>query len=197
MTRALTRYGIPALIAIAILAFLWVLMAAGGAGRSGSGLDRFATGPLQRLEFRTTPPEQPRRSFAAPGDEQLTLQDFQGKVVLVNLWATWCAPCLIEVPSLAALQRAVDDPRFVVLPISIDRAADRAHAEAEIARLSGGLFGLYHDVSAAIAFDIQAPGVPLTVLYDAQGRERARFGGDANWASPEAQGLIRAVLAGE
>jgi thiol-disulfide isomerase/thioredoxin len=159
-----------------------------------TGLAQYRTGALRKLEIAQTPRTMPEREFLGPDGAPRTMDAFKGKVTLVNLWATWCAPCAAEMPTLAALQRAIDDPAFEVAAISVDKPAQRPRAEAMLAKLGGGALAFYHDPTMGIAFALNAPGLPTTVLYDKQGRELARLAGEADWSSPEAQGLIRHAL---
>jgi thiol-disulfide isomerase/thioredoxin len=114
--------------------------------------------------------------------------------MVVNLWATWCAPCLEEMPTLGALQRRYRG-RVRVIPVSVDGEAHRARAQQELARLSNNSLPFLIDISRGIIFDIGAPGMPVTVVYDARGNEIVRLAGGADWDSPEAVALMDAVLA--
>jgi thiol-disulfide isomerase/thioredoxin len=173
--------------------FVYVLFAA-GQRTDHAGLRRFAEGPLAGLAMRNDPPEQPVRAFAAADGSPVRLSDFRGQVVLVNFWATWCAPCRQEMPSLAALDAAIEDPDFAVIPISIDDVAVKSEAEALLAELSGGTLPFYLDYTRGVALDAQAGLLPMSILYDRDGREVARLLGEADWASPQAVGLVRTVL---
>ncbi|MEM9762955.1 MAG: TlpA disulfide reductase family protein [Pseudomonadota bacterium] len=127
------------------------------------------------------------------GDGQdLTLADFEGRVVLLNIWATWCAPCREEMPTLDALQARLGGPDFHVLPLSIDRAGldpvRRFYDEIGIRHL--GMY-LAEDIRAMHAFAVI--GLPTTLLIDRQGRERGRLTGPAEWDSPEAVAQIQSL----
>jgi thiol-disulfide isomerase/thioredoxin len=191
----------------------WLLKAAGGVALVGllaavyvlfsavskpadPGLRAYAVGALQKLEVVREPPPQPLDHFTDATGASRSLADFRGKVVLVNVWATWCAPCIEEMPTLGALQEAYAGRDFEFVAISIDRADIRARAQQDLARLAGGKLAFYQDPSAAIAYKIKvAQGVPISVLYDRTGRELARYSGAADWSSPEARSLVDAALA--
>ena len=128
------------------------------------------------------------------GDGQdLTLADFEGRVVLLNIWATWCAPCREEMPTLDALQARLGGPDFHVLPLSIDRAGldpvRRFYEEIGIRHLD---MYLAEDLRAMLAFAVV--GLPTTILIDRAGRERGRLAGPAEWDSPEAVAQIQSLI---
>jgi thiol-disulfide isomerase/thioredoxin len=122
-------------------------------------------------------------SFADRDDVQLTLADFHGRIVLLNLWATWCVPCRKEMPGLDRLQAKLGGSRFTVLPLSIDhRGRDvvaRFYRELGLKSLS-----IYVDKSANVTYAVNAVGMPTTLLIDAQGRELGRIVGPAEWDDP-------------
>ena len=117
-----------------------------------------------------------------------------GQVTLVNLWASWCAPCLEELPSLVALSEATGAR---VLPVAQERRSDAQERAFERAGVSGVL-PIYTDAELGLS-RIYGDGdakLPLTVIYDARGREAGRLLGAADWASPEAARLIGAIQDG-
>jgi len=129
-----------------------------------------------------------------PDGKPVTLADFKGQVVVVNLWATWCAPCVKEMPTLARLQAGYVGKPVKVLAISLDKGAeDVAKARAFIAGKSP--LGFYHgDYDMAFALKPAVEGLPVTILYDAQGHERARLSGGADWSGPDAREVIDQLL---
>ncbi len=144
----------------------------------------------------------PALSFKGPNGEALTLENFRGKTVLLNLWATWCAPCRKEMPALDKLQaelggKGVGDSDFEVVTVNIDqRNLERPKAflgEIGVTRLA-----YYHDVSARIFTELKAAdrafGMPTTLLIDPNGCELGFLSGPAEWASEDALKLVRAAL---
>ena len=123
----------------------------------------------------------------------LTLADFEGRVVLLNIWATWCPPCREEMPTLDALQARLGGPNFHVLPLSIDRAGlepvRRFYRETGIRNLD---LYIAEDTRAMLALAVV--GLPTTILIDRIGRERGRLAGPAEWNSPEAVAQISALI---
>jgi thiol-disulfide isomerase/thioredoxin len=139
----------------------------------------------------------PNPTFKDPAGQPVSLADFKGKAVLLNLWATWCLPCRHEMPALDRLQARLGGPAFEVVAVNIDtRNLDRPQAwlkETGIERLA-----YYHDHEAKIFQTLQRTGhvvgLPTTLLIDAQGCELAVLKGPADWGSDDAVALIRAAL---
>jgi|CXWL01.1.fsa_nt_gi thiol-disulfide isomerase/thioredoxin len=186
------------MMAMLALAFIYANLAACSkqeAPQSAADLSRFAHGGMARLAIMDDAPAmsaQILRDAAGVETDLATLT--HGQVSVVNLWATFCAPCKMEMPTLAALQRRFGD-RIRVIAVSADEEAKIEQAKSELAELSGGLLPFYVDSSRAIIFEARAPGLPLTLIYNRRGEEVARVAGAAEWDSEEAQALIEAVLA--
>jgi len=142
--------------------------------------------------------ESPREMLSPPfvdGDgRDLSLADFHGRVVLLNIWATWCAPCREEMPTLDALQAQLGGDEFHVLPLSIDRAGlgpvRRFYNEIGIRHLE---MYLAEDIRAMLAFAVI--GLPTTILIDRQGHELGRLSGPADWDSPGNITLFETIIA--
>jgi thiol-disulfide isomerase/thioredoxin len=185
------------MLAAGAAAFLYVLFAASSkveAPQSVSGLARFANGGMARLSVLDAPPPMPARPLRDASGAETTLQALTvGKLSVVNFWATWCAPCKMEMPTLAALQRRFAG-RIQVIPVSLDEEAKIAQARAELQRLSGGALPFYVDSSRGSVVDVLARGMPATIIYNEAGREVARVIGEADWDSSEAVALIEAAL---
>jgi thiol-disulfide isomerase/thioredoxin len=155
-----------------------------------------AKGAMAKLELTTAPAPEPTTVFKDAAGKAHTLPEFKGKVLIVNIWANWCAPCKAEIPSLAKLAAAFAGKDVVVLPVSVGKGADEALGAAFIAKTPPLAF--YTDPTYAIAFAFSPPaeGMPTTVLYDAKGVERARLTGGADWSGPDAHRVVQALLAG-
>ncbi|MDE1148653.1 MAG: TlpA disulfide reductase family protein [Azospirillaceae bacterium] len=118
------------------------------------------------------------------------LSELKGRVVLLNLWATWCAPCVQELPSLDKLQGDLGDKSFEVVALSMDRGG--AHVVEPFLQNHGiSHLAMWLDPRSTAMSVLKPRGLPTTLLIDAQGREIGRLEGDADWNSPEAQALIK------
>lgn len=161
---------------------------------AAAGLGAFATGELRNLTFSSEPRPVAPAPFMDEGAQNIDLGAFRGKVVLVNLWATWCVPCRAEMPALDRLQQALGGEDFQVVAVAQERAGP-AKARAFLEEVGARHLRLYVDQTMRSARAWGAVGLPTTFLLDRQGREIGRLVGAAEWDAPEAQALIRSLLA--
>jgi thiol-disulfide isomerase/thioredoxin len=135
----------------------------------------------------------PDLRFKDGSGKPVSLADFRGKVVLLNVWATWCGPCREEMPTLDRLQATLGGPDFAVIALSIDRAGiavvDAFYTEIGVENLSR-----YIDESGRVAQQLNALGLPTTLLLDREGREIARHVGPAEWDTPAMVAFFRQHL---
>jgi len=186
-----------AMLAAGAAALLYVFFSAASKPEPSASITRFARGEMAQLAVMEAPPPMPTRALRDAAGAETTLQAVaDGEVMVLNLWATWCAPCMEEMPTLGALQRRFEG-RLRVIPVSVDSEAQRERAQRELAELSGGSLPFLIDITRGVLFDAQAAGMPVTIIYDARGREVARLAGGADWASEDAVAMLEAVLAGE
>ncbi|MCL4164456.1 UNVERIFIED_CONTAM: hypothetical protein GTU68_002179, partial [Idotea baltica] len=108
----------------------------------------------------------------------MMLSDLQGKVVLLNLWATWCAPCRKEMPHLNQLQEELGSDQFEVVAVSVDRGSAEK-SKKFLAEVGANALRFYHDPTAQAGFSLMAIGMPTTLLFDREGREIGRLVGPA------------------
>ena len=143
---------------------------------------------------KKTPEPLPDLAFTDAMGNPMTMADFKGRTVLINLWATWCAPCRREMPSLDRLQKKLGSDKFEVVALALERggvpAAEKFFKDAKVENLK-----LYVDQSTRSGALLRALGMPVTILVDAQGREAGRMTGPAEWDSAEAEALITSAIA--
>lgn len=176
------------------------------AALAGVGAYRFAHAPVGdgtprrpaasdtfRLSFWTELHAVPNLRFTDGKGRALSLADFRGRPVVLNIWATWCVPCRREMPTLDRLQQAFDKATLLVLPLSIDRQGAAA-VRRFYRRLGLEALGVYVDPSGEAANQIDAPGIPITLLLDRHGHEVGRKIGPADWGSPQMIEILRRHL---
>jgi thiol-disulfide isomerase/thioredoxin len=179
-------------IAAALVAAL-VSVAAAPAAVAAGPTSSLVTGAMAAFVVSKEPRPLPELAFKDDKGNPLSMADWRGRVVLFNLWATWCAPCRAEMPSLNALQQKLGGDDFEVLAISVDRKG--VEASGQFLSVTGAKdLKLYVDESFKVARDLKAPGLPVSILVDRQGREVGRVTGPAEWDSDEAVALIRSVI---
>lgn len=161
----------------------------------------FATGAVARAQeavktfvMHSAPRAVATISFSDGQGQARSLRDFKGKVVVLNIWATWCVPCRKEMPALDRLQAALGGPDFEVLPLSIDRGGldtvSKFYTEIGVSHLAK-----YIDTSGLVVRGLDAIGVPTTLIIDRAGNEVARVIGPAEWDAPEIVELMKSVMA--
>ncbi len=158
----------------------------------------FIKGEVAALTPASVALQLPDLSFEDAGGAAKKLSDFRGRIVLLNLWATWCVPCRKEMPALNELQRKLGGPGFEVVAVNIDtRDGDKPKTFLADARLTA--LGYFTDRSARVFQDLKgvgrALGMPTSVLIDPRGCEIATIAGPAEWDSGDALALIDAAMA--
>lgn len=188
------KWAMVVLALVGVAAVLYVIGAASFKPKQDASLADLKRGGLEKLSLTTPPTAAPDIAFTGPDGKEVTLAHFKGQVVVLNLWATWCAPCKEEMPTLAALQAAYAVQPVQVIALSVDKDADLPKVHAQLAATPP--LKLYRDPAYRMAFGLKprAIGFPTTIIYDRQGRERARLLGAADWSSPEARELVERLL---
>ena len=150
---------------------------------------------MGRFQKAKAPKPLPEIEFVDAEDKPMTLSDLKGKVVLVNFWATWCAPCIKEMPSLDRLQAAVGKNKLIVLPLSLD-GSSRAKVAPFYESTELKNLGIFFDKGRVAMKAFAVSILPTSILIDPSGREFGRLEGEADWDNPEAIALVSAALAG-
>ena len=162
-----------------------------------AALDPYLQGEMNRFVSLESPPPQSDALLETDTGETLTLDAFHGQIVMVNYWASWCAPCLEEMPRLDEIAGAFnsDDFQLVILALDEDVSASRrAYERLELSHLQF----LHAEQNAAYPFATESShmvSLPLTVIYDREGHELGRLSGGAEWDQDEAAALIEGLTA--
>ena len=173
--------------------FLLILAAAGSAAEDKPAeLERVRLGEF----IPASPPlPAPAVSFVDLTGNTVNLSEFTGKIVLVNLWATWCEPCLREMPSLARMQLRLGD-KITVVAVSEDRGGSKT-VEPFIDKLELKSIKTYLDPKSTAERAFKVQGLPTSFLIDRQGRILGRVEGAAEWDSPELLDILKSFLGDE
>ena len=149
-----------------------------------------AFGPVKGVDRSHRGTAAPDVAFHDPDGAEISLADFDGVPVVVNLWATWCAPCVKELPTLNALSKQhATDGALGVIAVSQDMGSQNS-VRAFLEQLKVDDLGAYHDPKMALSGALGAEVLPTTILYDRKGREVWRYVGDLDWTSAEASSLL-------
>jgi thiol-disulfide isomerase/thioredoxin len=156
-----------------------------------------AHGEVAAVKVANSPLKLPKLAFQDAAGKPLSLANWHGRTVLLNLWATWCVPCRKEMPALDALQQRLGSPDFEVVAVNID-TRDPDKPKAFLRELGISKLAYYADATAKTFQDLKAVGrafgMPTTLLIDQQGCELGSIAGPAEWASEDAVKLIQAAL---
>ncbi|MEM6940349.1 MAG: TlpA disulfide reductase family protein [Pseudomonadota bacterium] len=179
-----------------VLGLIYTALLAGAnlAWAAGPDIASLREGDMKKLVVHDSPQVVSDAPFdLADGAGEATLADYTGKYVLVNFWATWCAPCRKEMPDLNALHSELGGPEFEVLTIATGRnspAGIKKFFEEE------GIDQLprHQDPRQSLASQMGIFGLPITVILDPAGQEIARLRGDAKWDSESAKAIIQTLI---
>lgn len=156
-------------------------------------LKEMRVGDMRKLVFHKEPREAVFTAFLDKDENEMNISGYEGKIVLLNFWATWCAPCRKEMPSLDALQKDLGGDRFEVVTVATGRnpvpMIEKFFEQVGVTSLP-----ILRDPSQAYARNMGILGLPMTVLLNEEGEEIARLRGEAEWHSPEAVSLLQAVI---
>ena len=180
-----------ALIGVAVVLYIIIAVLKPG---GHTGLQALAHGEMAKLTVTKDGAPPPATPVLDPQGREIRLADLKAPVLVVNLWATWCAPCIKEMPTLARLQAAYPG-KITVAAISMDKDELRERARAFIGEHPPLAF--YQDPKLALPFAVSpaVEGFPTTIIYGRDGREKARLSGGADWDGPEARAVFDSLLA--
>ncbi len=151
-------------------------------------------GEMQGFVLLKKPAPAPQTPFFDGAGNVRHFSDFKGRVLVVNFWATWCAPCIKEMPSLSRLQERLGGPDFHLLTISQDRGGHEVAEPFIRDRLGLANLDLYYDPKLRLGRDLGVRGLPSTYIIDRDGNLVGGLAGAAEWDSEDAVSLIRHVM---
>jgi len=185
------KAGIATMLVIGLIWLVYVFIS--GTGKSETGtLDSYARGEMGAFVTLADAPAQPAMSYTDPDGGEHHLSDYRGKVILLNLWATWCGPCVEEMPALNRLQQQFGGEDFDVVTISFDREFEPITEFFEREGIDS--LPALRDASFTSHNLVGALGLPMSILYDRHGREIGRMPAPADWDSEEAHRLVQAAI---
>jgi len=150
-------------------------------------------GDMKKLAFHSEPKAVSDVEFVTFDGAPLKLSDWQGKWVLLNFWATWCAPCRHEMPMLSDLQAELGGDAFEVVTIATGRNAPPA-LQRFFDEIGVDNLPMYRDPKQALARQMGILGLPISIVLNPEGQEIARMRGDADWSSDNAKAVLRALI---
>ena len=150
-------------------------------------------GDMKKMTIANNTTSAPKTIFFDTGGKEFTLNDFKGRLTLVNFWATWCAPCRKEMPSLEVLSNQIGGDTFQVVTIATMRSSEEA---VEKFFNDNNIIGLpkFRDPKGYLARASGVAALPLTILLDRNGNEISRLIGDADWAQDETIEFIKKAI---
>ena len=175
---------------IGVAALYTALMVVANAG--AADIAALREGDMRKLSFRAEPVAAGVTPFLTAEGGEKTLSDYAGRHVVLNFWATWCAPCRKEMPTLSALQEAMGGEAFEVVTIATGRNDPVAMAQF-MEEIGADNLPLHRDPQQRLAREMGVLGLPITVILDPEGMEIARLQGDADWSSDSAKAIIAAL----
>lgn len=176
-----------------VLLYLSLAALANSATADTAALEALREGDMRKLAFHSEPLESSDVAFLGEDGTEMTLADYEGKHVVLNFWATWCAPCRKEMPDLSALQADLGSDNFEVVTIATGRNP-RPAMEAFFDEIDVDNLPLHSDERQNLARSLGVLGLPVTLILDPEGNEIARLQGDADWHSDSAVAIISALI---
>lgn len=175
---------------VAIIVIAWVFISWAFVSNDGDHANPPLTGWMKNFTPVAAPAPAPEFTFQDRDGKSLSLGDFRGKLVLVNFWATWCGPCIREMPTFIRLQQKLGGEDFQIVALSEDRKGWAVIAPF-ITENNLGPLPAYHDPRGKASRALGVKGLPTTILFGRHGRELGRLAGVAEWDSDEVVAHIK------
>lgn len=149
---------------------------------------------MEEMTVYEAPQDMPDFTFKTAFDKEMRLDDFKGQWVILNFWATWCPPCLIEMPSLQALQDKMGGQGLQVVAVSLDRNMNGEKLRSFINKHEFGPIAAYYDPSNQVIRGLSLAGLPTTFILAPNGKVFAKFEGDADWISDDSLAFVESLF---
>jgi thiol-disulfide isomerase/thioredoxin len=184
---------ITAAVAVASIALLTLTSPSPTSPPASPRAPKSGVASIGQLHWSESPQVLPATAFSDEKGTSRTLRDFAGRVLVVNFWATWCEPCVREMPSLDALEASLGGEKFGVVAINQDRNGAEV-AQPFLAEHGWSHLALYTDPRSQAVRDMAVRGLPTSLIVDGQGREVARLEGSTTWDSPEMVASLQKLI---
>ncbi len=176
-----------------LVLYMAFCLGANAASADTAALEAMREGSMKKLVLHSEPRPTSQTSFEAEDGSMMTLADLSGQIVVLNFWATWCAPCRHEMPMLSDLEAELGSEEFRVVTVATGRnpipAIKSFFDEIGVENLP-----LYRDPRQQLARETGVFGLPITLILDRQGNEIGRLQGDADWNSDSAKAILSALI---
>jgi thiol-disulfide isomerase/thioredoxin len=192
---SLLKWALWGVAGVGVAAVLYIIGQSSINPRQPMGLKSVAKGEMAKLTLPAEAGAAPATSFLDADGKLTRLADFKGKVVVLNVWATWCGPCVLEMPTLAKLAAEYQGQPVAVVAVSVDGDRDADKARAFIGKNTPLAF--YRDPKLKMPYDLKPPtsAMPTTVIFGKDGMEKGRVLGPADWSGKDAKAVIDKALA--
>ena len=148
-----------------------------------------------RFKAYEVPEKLPALRFAGPDGEEVILKDYRGNLLVMNVWATWCRPCITELPSLERLQNMTRGQNIKVIAVSVDLRKDIDKIGEFLDQHEIGAVARYHDIHGDLQDKLNPRALPATYILDGRGRVLYEIAGEADWSSPKIAGFLQKLAA--